>query len=58
MPDKLRTTDRDRPWFTWLSFPDPHNPYIAPEPFASLYDPDAMVLPPYDQGETWDEAAS
>jgi arylsulfatase A-like enzyme len=40
--------DSDRPWFLWLSFPDPHNPYIAPEPYASLYDPQTVPLPPLD----------
>lgn len=38
----------DRPWLLWLSYPDPHNPYIAPEPFASMYSPDDVLLPPYD----------
>jgi arylsulfatase A-like enzyme len=38
----------DRPWFMWLSFPDPHNPYIAPEPFASMFDPADVDLPPVD----------
>ncbi len=36
------------PWFCWLSFPDPHNPYIAPEPYASMYDPDDVDVPPDD----------
>ncbi len=40
--------DADRPWFLWLSFPDPHNPYHAPEPFASMYDPDEVDLPAHD----------
>jgi arylsulfatase A-like enzyme len=47
----LRADDGSRPWFTWLSFPDPHNPYIAPEPYASMYDPAEMELPPYDSLE-------
>ena len=43
-----RQADTDRPWFCWLSFPDPHNPYVAPEPFASMYDPAEVPLPAYD----------
>jgi len=32
-----------RPFFTWASFQDPHPPYTAPEPWASMYDPAEMV---------------
>ncbi|MDD9955283.1 MAG: sulfatase-like hydrolase/transferase [Anaerolineaceae bacterium] len=34
----------DEPFFLWLSFPEPHNPYQAPEPYFSLFPPD--TLPP------------
>jgi arylsulfatase len=43
--------DAERPWFIWLSFPDPHNPYVAAEPFASMYDPADVHLPPVDSLE-------
>lgn len=33
----------DRPFFTWASFHDPHPPYLVPEPYASMYDPDGVV---------------
>lgn len=32
--------DPTKPFFTWLSFPEPHNPYQAPEPYFSMFDPD------------------
>jgi len=32
----------DRPFFIWSSYHDPHPPYIVPEPWASMYDPDDM----------------
>lgn len=32
------------PFFLWLSFPEPHNPYQVPEPYYSLFPPQA--LPP------------
>ena len=32
--------DRDRPFFSWVSFPEPHNPYQAPEPYFSLFGED------------------
>ncbi|MGH3656941.1 MAG: sulfatase family protein, partial [Micromonosporaceae bacterium] len=34
--------DPDRPFFTWLSFPEPHNPYQVPEPYFSLFSPDEV----------------
>jgi arylsulfatase len=33
------------PWFCWVSFSGPHEPWDAPEPYASRYDPAAMPLP-------------
>lgn len=32
----------DQPFFCWVSFPEPHNPYQAPEPYFSLFDPDTV----------------
>ncbi|HHV58711.1 MAG TPA: sulfatase-like hydrolase/transferase [Clostridiaceae bacterium] len=40
--------DKDKPFFLWLSYPDPHTPYQAPEPYASMYNPDTIPLPPKD----------
>src|SRR6185295_13219674 len=35
---------RARPWFTWVHLYDPHDPYRAPEPYASRHAPyDAEV---------------
>ncbi|HET6454102.1 MAG TPA: sulfatase-like hydrolase/transferase, partial [Armatimonadota bacterium] len=33
----------DKPFFLWSSFQDPHPPYLVPEPWASMYDPNDMV---------------
>lgn len=38
-----RAATAEAPFFLWASFPDPHPPYLVPEPWASLYDPAAMV---------------
>lgn len=38
-------TATDEPYFLHVSFPDPHYPFTAPEPWASLYDPAIMPLP-------------
>ncbi|MBI3972837.1 MAG: sulfatase-like hydrolase/transferase [Chloroflexi bacterium] len=40
-----------RPWALWLSIPDPHSPYQAPEPYASRFDPDGITLPPWEPDE-------
>lgn len=32
----------DKPFFLWSSFHDPHPPYVVPEPWASMYDPQDM----------------
>ncbi|MGH2533601.1 MAG: sulfatase family protein [Thermomicrobiales bacterium] len=37
------------PFCLWLSFPEPHNPYQAPEPYFSRFPPDS--LPPLTAGE-------
>ena len=41
----LAAYDRDDPWFCWVSFAGPHSPWDAPEPYASMYDPEAMPKP-------------
>lgn len=35
----LESEDTAEPFFSWLSFPEPHNPYQVPEPYFSLFDP-------------------
>jgi arylsulfatase A-like enzyme len=38
----LDARDRDRPFFSWVSFPEPHNPYQAPDPYFSLFAEDSV----------------
>ncbi|WP_159618948.1 sulfatase-like hydrolase/transferase [Ruania rhizosphaerae] len=42
-------SSRQDPYFLWVSFPEPHNPYQVPEPYFSLFDeedvPERMVGP-------------
>jgi arylsulfatase A-like enzyme len=33
---------KGQPFFVWASFFDPHPPYLVPEPWASMYNPDDM----------------
>ena len=35
----------DEPFCTWVSFPDPHHPFDAPEPWSRLHDPAQVDLP-------------
>lgn len=43
--------ETDEPFFLWASFPDPHPPYLAPEPWSSMYDPNALTIPRGTAGE-------
>ena len=36
----------DRPLFLFVGFPNPHVPFDAPEPYASMYDPAEVEVPP------------
>lgn len=35
----------DGPFCAWVSFPDPHPPFLASEPWATMYDPASVDLP-------------
>lgn len=35
--------NRDRPLFAWVSFPDPHPPFLAPKPWCDMYDRDDVL---------------
>ena len=37
--------EHQRPFCLWVSFPDPHHPFDAPEPWASLHRPEDVDLP-------------
>ncbi len=41
----------DRPFALWLSFPDPHEPWVAPASYAAQFPPEAIELPPWREGE-------
>ncbi len=41
----LASYDRVEPWFCWVSFGGPHEPWDTPEPWASRYDPSSMPPP-------------
>lgn len=37
--------ENNKPFFIWSSFFDPHPPYLVPEPWDKMYNPDEMTLP-------------
>ena len=44
--DFMRRSPTDRPFLCWVNWQDPHPAYTCPEPYASLFDPSAVSLPP------------
>ncbi len=42
---------RDGPFCLWYSIPDPHTPLQTAEPYAGMYDPDDVDLPPVREDE-------
>ncbi len=42
---------KEEPFFLWLSFPDPHPPYMVSEPYASMYEDVDIPLPVWQEGE-------
>ncbi len=43
--DWLKSADHEKPFCTWVSFPDPHHPFDCPEPWSRLHDPAEVDLP-------------
>jgi choline-sulfatase len=41
----------DRPFALWVSFPDPHEPWVAPTEFARMFTRDVIDLPPWREEE-------
>jgi len=44
--DAFLRRQHDKPFFLWLSFPDPHPPYTIPEELGDRYDAESIPLPP------------
>ena len=38
-------------FFLWSSFFDPHPPYLVPEPWSDMYDPEKLTIPRGKEGE-------
>ncbi len=48
--DWIEGLDKDNPFFLWLSFAEPHNPYQVPEPYFSMFE--KKDLPPVAAGKS------
>ena len=46
----LDQADRSQPFFLQIAWIDPHPPYFAPVPYDTMYDRDALTLPPQETG--------
>jgi len=44
-------THRNEPFALWVSFPDPHEPWVAPKQYAAMFPPEKIDLPPWREGE-------
>jgi arylsulfatase A-like enzyme len=42
---------RHDPFALWVSFPDPHEPWVVPAQYAALFPQDKIVLPPWVENE-------
>ena len=42
---------RDDPFALWVSFPDPHEPWVVPEQYAAMFPPEKIDLPPWPEDE-------
>jgi len=42
---------REDPFALWVSFPDPHEPWVVPAQYADMFPPERIQLPPWRQGE-------
>ncbi|MDP6983203.1 MAG: sulfatase-like hydrolase/transferase [Candidatus Latescibacteria bacterium] len=48
---------RDDPFALWVSFPDPHEPWEAPQQYADLFPAERIELPPWWEDEFTDGTA-
>ncbi|MCB0107657.1 MAG: sulfatase-like hydrolase/transferase [Caldilineaceae bacterium] len=42
---------REQPFALWVSFPDPHEPWVCPQQYADLFPKEKITLPPWRAGE-------
>jgi len=55
--ERFLAEHRNDPFALWVSFPDPHEPYEAPQKYAEQVPKEEIVLPPWPDDEFDDTAA-
>lgn len=45
----IESLDNGDPFLLWLSYPEPHNPYQVPQPYYSMFPPEALPPPSADE---------
>lgn len=48
---KFLEENKEQPFALWVSFPDPHPPYEAPEKYTAMFPPEKIKLPPWAEHE-------
>ena len=48
---------RDEPFALWVSFPDPHEPWVCPERYAAMFPPEKVELAPW-RDEEFDDGTA
>ena len=54
----IRRHPAEQPLFLFMGLPNPHIPFDAPEPYASMYDADSLPLPPHVRDGAFQQAAA
>jgi len=49
--DEHQERRKEKPFFMWMSFQDPHNPHVVPSPYDTLVDPADVNYKKYIEGE-------
>lgn len=47
--------EKEDPFFLWISVPDPHPPYMVPEPYSKMYKDVDIPPPVWEEGEMEDK---
>lgn len=50
--DFIGRNPEDKPFFCWVNWQDPHPAFTCPEPYATMFDPAEVELPPNWTGKT------
>ena len=49
--ERMRNGEREKPFFLFAGFPDPHSPFVPPQRYAEMFDGVELPEPHYREGE-------